>query len=329
MVIIKNFILVIALGASLNACVTSGGTQKQRVTSSEIHVHQTNGRDILTELDRNHWVSVRNSSKSDRMKLYSSLGTREWDVAITDARAYLQNHPKDLVALQVLAIGLSMKQNFSLASYYAKLIDKYHPGQVDTNNLKGLAILNQPGASFSDFRKAMVKFERSFEGDENQVASGLNLGHLHMEMGNADAARDVFKIVQDRCNNCEASLIGYGIAASRLKDYEQANDAFEKVLDKNPNHLQAKYYAAIIQSYGFRKNQKAVQLLSEVLDDKSGQHIEVKRKANFLMRRLEAQIYAAKKRKPVEEEDRNVQFAEEELETPDSESDISPVSDDI
>ena len=115
---VRYLIAGLGLSLSMSACVsTSGSTQK--VSASDIHVHQTNGKDVLTELDRNHWINVRKTSNSDEMKLYSSLGAREWDVAASDARAYLATHSKNLVAMQVLSVALTMKNNYSLSSFYS------------------------------------------------------------------------------------------------------------------------------------------------------------------------------------------------------------------
>ena len=296
--VIRNTILAMGVILSSTACVTSQSSDVSR-QADNIHVHQTSGEDVLTELNRNHWVSIRNSTGSDDMKLYSALGTREWDIAIQDARTHLRQKPKSLAALQVLSVALAMKQNYSLSAYYGRLIEKYYPGQVDTNNIQGLAILNQPGASYRDFRKALGKFESSFEANPKQIASGLNLGHLHMEMGNFDSAVDVFSTVRDRCNQCTTAILGRGIAASRKKDFSLAKESFESVLKLKPNDLQAKYYLAVIENFGFHDKKKAVKLLADLLDDKSNRELAVKRKANFLMRRIEAQIYAQKSKRDI------------------------------
>ncbi len=288
----------LTIAVTMSACVTGqSGRQPESTPVGPNYnlppsVHQTNGRDILSPLNRDRWIQIRASSDSDHVKLYSSLGTREWDVAINDARAYLAEHPKDRVAMTVLAIGLSMQQNYSLAAYYGNLIERYYPGYPETANLQGLAILNRPGASYQDFRKAAQYFETAFNQFPNQVASGLNLGHLYLDMANATAARDVFRIVQQRCGDCVEALLGYGIASSRLKDFEQAEETFAKILKQSPNHLTAKYYLALVVNYGKKKPQEAVAILENLLEDSSDENLEIKRKANFLMRRLEAQLYA-------------------------------------
>ena len=300
----KYRLLALSISLSLGAmgCVTNQSQQTGRSAEQPNYnlppsVHQTSGRDILSPLNRDRWIQIRSETNDDHMKLYSSLGTREWDVAINDARAYLAEHPKDRVAMTVLAIGLAMKQNYSLAAYYGNLIERYYPGYPETANLQGLAILNRPGASYQDFRKAVQHFETAFNNFPNQVASGLNLGHLYLDMANASAARDVFQIVRDRCGDCVESLLGYGIAASRLKDFDNAEKTFETILSKSPNNLTAKYYLALILNYGKKKPQEAVAILENLLEDDSKSNLEIKRKANFLMRRLEAQLYADQQNK--------------------------------
>ena len=158
--------LLLTAGLSLatlvltTACQTTGSKIK-RGDYKSLHVHQTNGEDVITELNRDRWVQIRKSTRSDQTKLYAGLGAREWDVAIADARAYLAEHPGDFVALRVLSTALAMKQNFALANYYAQMIEKSHPGQAETYNIQGLATLNKPGASFADFRLAAQHFGAS------------------------------------------------------------------------------------------------------------------------------------------------------------------------
>lgn len=263
--------------------------------SAEVHVHQTSGLDVVSELDRDVWMQTRKSTDKDQMRLYSSLGLREWDVAIGDARHYLKTHPGDFVALSVLSTALAMKQNYNLASYYAKLIDKLYPGQAESKNIMGLAILHRPGANYQDIQKAAKNFEAAFTSDEKQIASGLNLGHLHLQSGNAQSAKQVFEIVRRRCQDCTASLYGLGLAASRLKEFPFAKKTFEDILQRDPSNNQAKYYLALVENFGFNKPQEAVSILTEMLDsrkDGQSQDVDVLRQANFLKRRIEAQIYA-------------------------------------
>ena len=125
-----------------------------------------------------------------------------------------------------------------------------------------------------------------------------------MEMGNFDAAIDTFQTTRERCNECMAAVLGHGIAASRNKDFTLAKQSFEKALKVDPKNVKAKYYLAVVENFGFKKKQVAVKLLADLLDSDDKRNLSVKRKANFLMRRIEAQLYAQKTERniPLEEQ---------------------------
>lgn len=298
--------LILGLGIlALPACTTTGGgsasSEEARRGASKLAyskapiVHQTNGRNIMRKLDRDSWVEIRNSTKSEHIKLYAALGTGEWDVAIADARLFLQNHPQDEVALTVLAIGLSMKMNYSMAAYYAKLLNQYHPGNPEVHNLLGLALMNKPGATLEDYQAAKSQFEQAFDGSGQQIASGLNLAHLYLEMGNAKAARDIFQAIQSRCGDCTESLMGYGIASSRLRDFAKAEQVFAEVLKRDAHDAYARFYLALVAKYGRNDNKTALTHLTALVEDPDIKNVEMQRKGNFLLRRIQAEVYSQPK----------------------------------
>ncbi|MCX6132112.1 MAG: tetratricopeptide repeat protein, partial [Proteobacteria bacterium] len=258
-------------------------------------VHQTSGRNIMQKLDRDAWVEIRKSSRSDHIKLYAALGAAEWDIAVHDARSYLQEHPQDEVALTVLAISLAMKQNYSLSAYYANLLNQYHPGNPEVHNLLGLALMNKSGTNFEDYQAARQEFEMAFDGSSQQIASGLNLAHLNLEMGNATGARDVFQAVQSRCGDCTEAVMGYGIALSRLREFAKAESVFSGLLKKDPHSAYARYYLALVAKYGRNDNKTAINNLTALVEDPEVKNLEMRRKANFLLRRIQAQVYGQAK----------------------------------
>ncbi|HYX34848.1 MAG TPA: tetratricopeptide repeat protein [Oligoflexus sp.] len=297
--------LILGLGIlALPACTTtSGGTSSSEARrgastlsySKAPIVHQTNGRNIMRKLDRDSWVEIRNSTKSEHIKLYAALGAGEWDVAVSDARTYLQSHPQDEVALTVLAIGLSMKKNYSMAAYYANLLNQYHPGNPEVHNLLGLALMNKPGANFEDYQAAKQKFEQAFDGSGQQIASGLNLAHLNLEMGNAEAARDIFQAVRPRCGDCNEAMMGYGIALSRLRDFAKAEAVFSEVLKRDAHSAYARFYLALVAKYGRNDNKTAMTHLTALVEDPEIKNVEMQRKGNFLLRRIQAEVYSQPK----------------------------------
>jgi len=311
---LKQVVLGLCL-ISLNACTTLRGTDspssESRKGASKLSynktpiVQQTNGRNIMRKLDRDVWVEIRNSTKNEHIKLYGAMGAGEWDVAIADAHAYLQNRPQDEVAMTVLAISLAMKKNFSLSSYYANLLNQYHPGNPEVNNILGLALMNKPGANYADFQAAKQAFELAFDGSGQQIASGLNLAHLNLEMGNAEAARDIYQAVRTRCDDCSEATLGYGIALSRLRDFSKAEVVFTDILKKDPHSPYARFYLALVAKYGRNDNKAAMTQLTALLEDTEVKNVEMRRKSNFLLRRIQAEVYgqpkdtAIAKEKPV------------------------------
>jgi tetratricopeptide (TPR) repeat protein len=297
--------LVLGLGIlALQACTTTGGStqvaEARRGASPLAYgkapiVHQTNGQNIMRKIDRDSWVQIRNSTKNEHIRLYAALGAAEWDVAVSDARVYLQTHPQDEVALTVLSIGLAMKRNYSLAAYYANLLNQYHPGNPEVQNLLGLAAMHKPGATFEDYQKARAHFEKAFDGSGNQIASGLNLAHLYLEMGNAEAARDIFQAVRPRCGDCAEAMMGYGIASSRLRDFAKAEEVFSEVLKRDPHSAHARFYLALVAKYGRNDNQGAITHLTALVEDPEIKNLEMQRKGNFLLRRIQAEVYAQPK----------------------------------
>jgi tetratricopeptide (TPR) repeat protein len=297
--------LVFGLGIlALPACTTTGGSSSapgaRRGASALSYskapiVHQTNGQNIMRKLDRDSWVEIRNSTKNEHIRLYAALGAAEWDVAISDARTYLQTRPQDEVAMTVLAIGLAMKRNYSMAAYYANLLNQYHPGNPEVHNLLGLAMMNKPGATLEDFQAAKDHFEKAFDGSGNQIASGLNLAHLNLEMGNAEAARDIFQAVRPRCGDCNEAMMGYGIALSRLRDFAKAEEVFSEVLKRDAHSAYARFYLALVAKYGRNNNDDAITHLTALVEDPEIKNVEMQRKGNFLLRRIQAEVYSQPK----------------------------------
>ncbi len=296
-------ILSLAAFALLAACQTggNGGDSKKNDVkldfADEPIVLQTSGKTLIKQIPRDRWVQIRNGAKDEHVKLYANLGTGDWDVAIADARGYLQNHPADETGITVLALALAMKQNYSLAAYYAKLLDKYHPGNPEVKNILGLAEMSKPSATYENYQDAIKYYEAAFNSNGTQIASGMNLGQLHLEMGNLEAARDVYQTTQSRCRCVEAGL-GYGIALARLQSYQKADDVFKGVLDQDKHNPYAHYYRALIAKYGRNDNQGAMDQLQAILDDTDSKNEEMQRKANFLLRRIQAQVYGQPKDKP-------------------------------
>ncbi len=243
---------------------------------------------IVKSFSRKDWIDIRKKTKNHHIKLYSTLGAGEWEVAINDARKFLQIRPNDPIGLYVLTIALAMNKDFQLANFYAKLLEKNHPNFSELKNIQALAILHKNNASMEDYRQVSQILTDNFEADSNEIAAGLNLGYLYLEMGSSDLAASIFSETRSRCGDCFASLMGHGIALQRLKEYDSAKKVFLNILEKDPNNIGAMYRLALLHKNGYNDSDKAKSILADVLATDVAQNQEIKRKANFLLRSMEA-----------------------------------------
>lgn len=260
-----------------------------RAIDAGVIVQQTgSGQTAIGKMDRDGWVEVRKSAKSDYVKMYAALGAQDFEVAKTEARAYLTRHPRDLHALNVLATALAMEGEYSLAAYYGNMIEKYYPGQSISENLQGLAVMRGGKASMNELRRAESHFRTAMSRSDREIAAGLNLGHLQLMMGNVKSAAATFYQVRGRCDSCTESLLGLGLAQSRLGRFPEAKSTFETVLKRDKNHPIALYRLALIERHGFRNNSRAKDYLDRLVTQSADTNSEMKRRANVLLRRIQA-----------------------------------------
>lgn len=290
--------ILAVVGLLITNCTTIAGfkfDEEKKVAADDraidagVIVQQTgSNQPAIAKMDRDAWVEVRKSAKSDYVKMYAALGAQDFEVAKTEARSYLATHPRDLHALNVLATSLAMEGEYSLAAYYGNMIEKYYPGQAISENLQGLAAMRGGKASMRELRRAEQHFRTAMSRSDKEIAAGLNLGHLQLMMGNVKGAATTFYEVRGRCASCTESLLGLGLAQSRLGRFPEAKATFETVLKRDKNHPVALYRLALIERHGFRNNSRAKDYLDRLITQSADTNSEMKRRANTLLRRIQA-----------------------------------------
>lgn len=259
---------------SVSACTTTSNSSNEAFDSlamqadvpEDVIVYQPNQpKAVLSKLDRRHWVEIRKQTKPGHKRLYATLATGAWDAAEKDARRYLMANPRDKTGLTVLALALAMQNKFTLANYYAILIERYHGESADSLNLRGLMLVTNTKGKMSDYHKAAELFFQAFSLNPGEVASGLNLGQLYLEIGDASKAANVFADVSSRCNGCVNARIGEGVAQIRLRNFAAARANFEAVLAEHEYHPQALYRLAQISYFGENDFEKAKRYLDTLM----------------------------------------------------------------
>lgn len=273
-----------ALLVTLPSCVSSekkGDSAKSsaevtasaddEATATSIVVQQSGSEQtLLSPKSRTYFVDARKSLRSEEGRLFATLGTGDAQVAEQDARAYLAKKPNNPAALTVLASALVLQRKYLLAEFYAIQLDKYSPENPDVNNIRGLAALYGGRNSMTDYRRAQSYFQKAFHANASQLASGLNLAHLQLEMGNANAAVETFRTLTKRNSDCTQAWLGLGVAQSRMGSFKEAGDALNTILVKQKDHAEALYFLALVQKNGYNDQKLATKTIRRLLSSSSG-----------------------------------------------------------
>ncbi len=282
---LKNTVGIILLAALSSACTTLGNNAETLSGDKKsVVVTQTGRREpIVSGHERRYFLDLR-QKKALLPRMSGALATGEAQAALELARGQLAKKPGDVEAMILMANALIMTKNYDLAAYYAGLVDKASPGHAAALNVKGVATMLTPKARMADFRKAVAYFEAAFAADEKQIAPGMNLASLQLELGNAGAAAKTFGQVANRCGDCTAALMGFGIASSRSGGFVAAKGAFEKVLARNAHHSAALYQIALVHKNGLGDSKRAEAYLNQLLADSSIKDTATRERAHSVLR---------------------------------------------
>lgn len=289
---ISQIVVIASLSILLTNCITmqkSKASAKMASTSSEALVQSPGDEHPISEhWNEDVWLELRRQAKDDNIrKIYAALALSSWDVADKEAHAYLRKHPKDKDALLILATANTMARKFALANYYGQLHEEYFGESPEILNIRAIAIILDQNSSMSDLKNATGLLTRAFEVSNSEIASGLNLGQLYLEIGAHDRAAEVFAEVKSRCHNCRPARFGLGTAYMRGGKYAQAKDELKDVLKDNPNDVQTLYRLALVAKNGDSDDRQAKAYLNEIIAGKSANNL-VKQRANVMLRRLDA-----------------------------------------
>jgi tetratricopeptide (TPR) repeat protein len=236
-----------------------------------------------------YWVQLRRS-KDPLMRIKAALATGEAQTAEEEARAYLAAHPADPEAFSMLAAALAMSERYELAAYYADEARRLKVGGTGLLNIKGLATAAGANRSLRDYQAAASMFRAAFDGDPNEVAAGLNLGSLYLEMGQPAPAGEVFGQVAERCDQCVPALMGRGVSALRLKRYDDAKEQFTLVLKASPEHPGALFNLAMVERQGFGNSKKAEAHLLTLLRSKKRPSLAMRERAQAYLRMIKGEF---------------------------------------
>jgi tetratricopeptide (TPR) repeat protein len=274
----------------IGGCVTSSQKEvhKPKLPADTVVVMQSgHSKPIMTSMSRSSFVSIHNQSKDPLVKMQASMAAGETKTAITEAKNHLLNHPRNAAALNVLIAAYSLDKKYQLSLMYAQIFESFHRPSALSLNAHGLALLNQPNLTILDYRRAVKFFEKSFAEGSNEVAAGLNLGSVYLELGDSEKAQDTFETVRGRCNDCHPALMGAAVASTRNRKFSQAKNILSIILKSNPKDAEALYRLAIVQQNGFDDIKGAKKSLKSLLKVEQGTST-LARQAHVYLKRLES-----------------------------------------
>lgn len=261
-------------------------TSLDEASNGQIIVHQPGAQEpIISTKDQKYWIKARSTAKSAFAQMHASLATGDASNAENLARQYLKAQPGHLDALTVLAASLALQRKHHLANYYGSIIERKRPNSAVALNLKGITTLLKPGNGPNDYRLAVEYFQKAVDSDVSDLAAGMNLGHLYLDMAQPAKARDVFAQIKQRCQECEPAQLGYAVASHRAGHYGDAKSALEEILDKNPKHPKALFHLAIVFKRGYNDKQKAEEHMLKLSRYSQLADVELRERANTILRK--------------------------------------------
>lgn len=266
--IVINLVLLV-LSFSTLRCVSPAkdhsGSAKALIEKDSLRLFYLNGLSALGPDDeRKPWLALRKSQKDLKTIYAATMLAGEFDAAEVEVRSYLEKNPKDQEALKALVFCLIMNKKVNQAYFYIEQIEGWFGPQSDLSNAKGIYFISRASRRDSFLERAVEMFDLAYRSSTDEVAGGLNLGFLKLELGDSAGAKNLFEEVKGRCENCIPAVLGLGIAQFRLKEFESARENFSSLVSRDPNHGQALYRLALISNNVDKNPEQAKKYIDQI-----------------------------------------------------------------
>jgi len=164
------------------------------------------------------------------------------DDAISYARKALVGNPRDLNAYALLSYSYYRVGDEDMARLVAisarEISDKF----PDMYNLIGIIEYgaNQPAQAGKNFQKAM-------DLDPAHQAVRMNLAALAMSVSDFESSLEHLEVANKSQPNSPDIILSIGVSHRGMVNYEKAEEAYLKVLQIDPDHLEAKYNLCVLK----------------------------------------------------------------------------------
>jgi tetratricopeptide (TPR) repeat protein len=175
------------------------------------------------------------------------------------ASVLLIQNPKDLKALNALAMVYYKKSRFEAASYLLnKAITNYPDSSMAYGN-KGLVQLAQ-----NERHDAIKSFRKAIEVNPQDGFAGANLGAIYVH--EKDYSKGVLALeiaVKNNVNDFKV-MNNYAIALAGTRKIKEASEIYEKLLKENPNQKDVMLNYSILLIEEMQKYREGLDLLNRL-----------------------------------------------------------------
>ncbi|MEZ4741444.1 MAG: hypothetical protein R3B45_03210 [Bdellovibrionota bacterium] len=290
---IKIITKIFVLFTSISACSTQnkeqlGGGLFNSVDDNIVIIKAGSQYSTISPYSRQKWLDIQKSEKNELKKIQGLLALGKSLEAERKVRKYLAANPNQPEAILTLASSLAQSRQYDLAAYYASIIENHPKLSSHALNIIGLSRVAN-ARSVREYKLAEQTFVKAINSNKKEIAAGLNLGQLYLEIGNSNAAVSTFRTTSIRCAKCQPALLGYGISSLRLSKFKNAEDALKDIIDRDTDDIPALYYLALVYQFGLKNNKKAETTLAKIADSDRPGYTDLRQRAQALMRKIKGE----------------------------------------
>ena len=171
----------------------------------------------------------------------------------------LQNSPKDLKALNALAMSYLQKGNSEAAIMLLNKMISIESRSSSAHANLGLVYLGR-----NEKREAIEMFKKALEYDSDNHVAASNLGAIYVQAKDYNKALIALENTVDAGHADESTMSNYAIALSATGKAQDAANIYEKLLSKNNSNKNAMLNLAIVYIDKLNKFDEGLDLINRL-----------------------------------------------------------------
>lgn len=262
----NNKILVLALTGLLLAACSSAPTNEESPPSAS---QETASKPAVPNKANSNMIEMKpaevksNEAATAKPIKYDALNlaiSSKNDERIKNASIeVLQNSPKDLKALNSLAMSYLQKGNSEAALMLLNKMISIEPRSSSAHANLGLVYLGR-----NEKREAIDMFKKALEYDSDNHTAAANLGAIYVKEKDYTKALIALEETVEAGKADESTMNNYAIALSATGKAQESASIYEKILNKNTSNKNAMLNLAIVYIDKLNKFDEGLDLINRL-----------------------------------------------------------------